>query len=512
MPLILTHNHLTYSSTFKMSVQNQDFDELIAHRMQRFNTLLTNAGLDSKQYQFAGVERCLRNELRPNPPFGIRGGIIADEMGLGKTITVIGTMFVNYLAHTLIVVPPVILHQWEAYILNASGHQVLVFHGNNKKKITLEQLNKSPIVLTTYNTVIPEKCLLKSVVWNRIVFDEAHHLRNIRTHRYKGCFALKARVRWLVTGTPIQNKREDFYALCKLIGMNKELYGTASNRNTILDNFVMRRTKAEVGIALPDICITNYDVPWNSRQEMVVAQEIHAMISNTTGVSYEKAGELGYSMVNCALIGMLRSRQCCILPSLMLSIISELVDNDEISPEYLDYIGHTTKIDAVISILLQRMHNNNGKIVFCHFKAEIDMIANRLRAGGMQKVITYDGRNSGGKALSVLAEPADVLIIQIQTGCEGLNLQENFSEIYFVSPHWNPAVQDQAIARCHRIGQQKVVSVFNFVMDGFVKTLESEPDEIISMERYVSKTQTMKRNVIKEVLEIDYSVEIEVVV
>jgi SNF2 family DNA or RNA helicase len=103
--------------------------------------------------------------------------------------------------------------------------------------------------------------------------------------------------------------------------------------------------------------------------------------------------------------------------------------------------------------------------------------------------------------LATLAEPADALVIQIQTGCEGLNLQHNFSEIYFVSPHWNPCVEDQAIARCHRIGQTKPVDVFKFEMRGFKKDDTSELDPI-TLEKYVNKIQDIKRDISRQILDI----------
>jgi SNF2 family DNA or RNA helicase len=118
----------------------------------------------------------------------------------------------------------------------------------------------------------------------------------------------------------------------------------------------------------------------------------------------------------------------------------------------------------------------------------------------MSKVVCYDGRNSGGENLASLADPADALVIQIQTGCEGLNLQHNFSEIYFVSPHWNPCVEDQAIARCHRIGQTKSVDVFKFEMRGFSGDKGSEIVPI-ALEKYINQVQDGKRVISKEILE-----------
>ena len=125
----------------------------------------------------------------------------------------------------------------------------------------------------------------------------------------------------------------------------------------------------------------------------------------------------------------------------------------------------------------------------------------------MQKVVTFDGRNSK-KGLKTLSDAADAIVLQIQTGCEGLNLQKNYSEIYFISPHWNPSIEDQAVARCHRIGQQKPTNVFKFEMDGFDKVpnqnqedqekqqedQEETPDPI-TLEKYVNKVQQIKRDI-----------------
>ena len=163
----------------------------------------------------------------------------------------------------------------------------------------------------------------------------------------------------------------------------------------------------------------------------------------------------------------------------------------------MDALEYTSKLDAVVKLIIERKDNEKGKIVFCHYIDEIDMIAKRLLEGGLKKVVTYDGRNSG--STTKLCEQADAIILQIQTGCEGLNLQKYFSEIYFVSPHWNPAIEDQAIARCHRIGQEKEVNVFRFEMDGFEQMPEQDLKPI-NLEKYVSKVQGFKRDIASSTL------------
>ena len=194
-----------------------------------------------------------------------------------------------------------------------------------------------------------------------------------------------------------------------------------------------------------------------------------------------------------------------------------IVQNPEI---YLNAIQSNSKLDAVINLIIERKENGNGKIIFCHFRDEIDTIASRLIAGGLNKVVTYDGRNSNTvSGLKLLTEAADAIILQIQTGCEGLNLQEHFSEIYFVSPHWNPCVEDQAIARCHRIGQKKPTYVFKFEMSGFdprpqslaqqTEKQNNEPEETtepeenqdpITLEKYVNRVQAAKRQIINQII------------
>jgi len=478
------------------------FETRIQKRMERFHYLLENAKFQFKQYQYDGVKWCISNELRPQHHADIdtRGGFIADEMGLGKTITMIGTMFTNYLPRTLIVVPRVLINQWFNTIYTTSGHKALLFYGKDKKNITFENINKSTIVLTTYNTLLPDNCILKNVTWNRVIFDEAHHLRNSNTRCYRNCKQIKARIRWLVTGTPIQNKKQDFYNLCNVAGIKPSFYKNNDNLHIIQRNFVLRRTKQLVGIDLPPVNYEQRIVDWKNPKEMMLAEQIHSLIPEHTHVSsstrtniakvFEKGG---------LLVALLRARQTCIMANLMYKNIEPFYKMGLIDYDLMEALSYSSKLDAVIQLILERKDNRKGKIVFCQFKSEIDAIAERLRQGGMLRVVIFDGRNSCADKFDMLArQPVDALVVQIQSGCEGLNLQHNFSEVYFVSPHWNPCIEDQAIARCHRIGQTKSVDVFKFEMTGFKKEDAAEINPI-TLETYVNKIQDIKRNNIRHI-------------
>ena len=205
------------------------------------------------------------------------------------------------------------------------------------------------------------------------------------------------------------------------------------------------------------------------------------------------------------LLIMLRAKQSCVMPKLMEQSLRKLVKSGVISDYnyFKEALKYSSKIDYVIQTILSRKDNEKGKIIFCHYRDEIDEIARRLADGGMTNIATMDGRVSNSKRNEIVNGKNNALILQIQTGCEGLNLQENYSEIYFVSPHWNPAVEDQAIARCHRIGQKNVVSVFKFQMSGFVsEEIDENGNKVdtLTIDKYVNNVQDSKREMASKLI------------
>ena len=187
-------------------------------KIQACDAFVEKAGLDKKPHQRTGVQWMLKREILKNTLQNVHGGLIADEMGLGKTIQVIGAIISNFKDRTLIVLPLALLDQWRQQILKFTGHNCLVWHGSAKNSISIEELIAAPIVLTTYGHIQAHKDetnknLLHRIPWDRVVFDEAHHLRNPMTRTHRGALQIQAPIRWLVTGTPIQNRKTDFFAL-----------------------------------------------------------------------------------------------------------------------------------------------------------------------------------------------------------------------------------------------------------------------------------------------------------
>jgi len=156
------------------------------------------------------------------------------------------------------------------------------------------------------------------------------------------------------------------------------------------------------------------------------------------------------------------------------------------------YSGNS-KINAVAQFILSRKAMSRSAIVFCHFKFEMEILSALL--SDTLSVLSFHGGIAQSMRRNILNQTPDVLIVQIQTGCEGLNLQQ-FQDVLFVSPSWNPAVHDQAIARAYRIGQKKDVNVFSFIMESCFDTIDC------SIDYYISNSQDAKRNLARSVLDL----------
>jgi SNF2 family DNA or RNA helicase len=470
-----------------------------------WNSLLKKSQFNFLPYQKEGIDWCIENEKKNDSIDNVKGGIIADEMGLGKTFTLIATMFLNMLSRTLIVLPPILLEQWKKEIYKCTGHRCLIYYGNYKKDFDPSSLKSGCIVLTTYHSLRPLKggrCPLLSVYWDRIIFDEAHHLRNPKTKRFQTCYLLKARIRWLVSGTPVQNKMKDFYSLCKMLRFRTGSYTNEERRNVLKEEFILRRTKAGVGIELPSCVEHVVPIQWKSESEKQLSEQIHSLLPKCSRVTrVQKLGKIAaYIGQSLTLTRLLRARQMCIMPHLVTDSVSKklVISNTNLKSDV--QCETQSKMASVIQFILERKDNGCGKVIFCHFQKEIDVIADCLERGGVKRIVVFDGRNNNEEMRATISDSADVLILQMQTGCEGLNLQKHFSEIYFVSPNWNPSIEDQAIARCYRMGQTKEVHVFRFTMKGFERDVLQDENPI-ALDGYIRKSQFAKRKIYREILE-----------
>ena len=466
---------------------------MLEKSLSEFKKWIKLANLNENDHQIEGIKWCLQREFKSNSLeddnsifYSKPGGIIADEMGLGKTILSLGLIYSNFLDKTLIVVPPSLIPQWVKQFQNLLGHTPTIYHGVNKSKITDEELENAKIVITSYAHISSYKInktqsqtttqsqqqqteasavalrTLHKIKWSRVIFDEAHHMRNQKMS-FSGAQRLKTDICWMLTGTPIHNKISDMKAYFQLLKIPNIFIKNQNAFPSICKEVLMRRTKEEANLTLPTINEHLIEVEWTSEKEKDLAEQIHAEagLFNVTRENVDKAIKyIGQHI----LTKLLRSRQVCILPSMIKYKLDEFQKSNPLEKENQGVFGNS-KMKSVISTLLERQNNNRKKLVFCHYRNEIDQIYEIMKANNISCEF-FDGRVSSAERQQILQNSPDVLILQTQTACEGLNLQQ-YQEVYFVSPHWNPSVEDQAIGRCHRIGQTQEIDIFRFAMNNF---------------------------------------------
>ena len=417
--------------------------------IQKYTNFCKSKNIVVKRHQVYGVLWCLQKELVG------KGGVIADEMGMGKTIQMIGTLILNPQRKTLILLPPILIQQWFAEIERICGHRAVVYYGKKvRDTITLETLENAMVVLTSYETCLRDE-QIASISWNRIICDEAHHLRNPKTKTFQKIQSLQTRVFWCLTGTPIHNTPKDLASLFTLCQIEKPNW-----KKHFLQRFQPKNI-GNLGISKNE----NVEVlEWKNEREREMAKDIHASIP-CLGFGEKDIDSFWEKTKTCTLVSMIRASQMCIFPKMIQSSLlkPKNPESDEPIPEeYLETLeyGVSTKLQAVIAHILERKNNGNGKIIFCHYRLEMQRLCEILKRNDVDWVGDYK-TFLGQKPVT----STPILIMQIRSGCEGLNLQAQFSEVYFVSPNWNPALESQAIGRCFRMGQKKRVEVYRFYMN-----------------------------------------------
>jgi len=403
----------------------------------------------------------------------------------------------------------------------------------------------------------PRQSLLHSITWARVICDEAHNVSHHKTSVFRGIEKVRtqnpAAICWLVSGTPIQNSTRELYNLLCLLGVNppkpsapkKVSYENKAEEEKsyiykitdLLTKYVYQGTKASVGIVLPPVEEHTETVAWDNTTEQQFATHIHSLLQ-FCNVPVQKNDRVAAAILQeedqrkIRMKYMARARQICTYPPLLKKSIeryealhqrqaqqaqaqaqaqaqqaqtdplaedgAEPLGVEGAEPLPLDYslllYGSESKMRAVMQTLVERQDNGNGKIVFCQFYQEIDAYERLLLSHGMT-VAKFDGRVPHKKRQAVLNEPVDVLLAQLKMCREGLNLQAHYSEVYFPSPHFNPAVEAQAIARCWRIGQTKPVQVFRYLM---THTAPEKAFQPYSLDGYTEKIQKIKRGLYEQ--------------
>ncbi len=398
------------------------------------------------------------------------GGCLADDMGLGKTLQAI--TFLQYLKHKykgathLVICPTSLIYNWESELKKfAPALKYHIYYGL-VRELTETHFNDFDIVITSYGIIRNDLEQFRQFKWHYIFLDESQAIKNPEAQTNKALQLLQSKNRMILSGTPIQNNTFDLFAQFHFINPgllgNKEFFKTEfanpidKNNDTeksaqlrrLIFPFMLRRTKEQVATDLPAKTET---VLWceMGREQKAVYNDYKNYYRNTL---LEKIEEVGIAKAGMYVLeGLLRLRQICDSPV--------LVKDTEV----------TTKESAKINELMREIEENSGGhklLVFSQFTEMMHLIEDQLTAEKV-KYVYLDGSTPAEKrkeAVEIFQSQPDVrvFLISLKAGGVGLNLTAA-DYVYIVDPWWNPAVEQQAIDRTHRIGQTNPIFAYKMI-------------------------------------------------
>lgn len=425
------------------------------------------------------------------------GGCLADDMGLGKSIQVIAFILLQRNKAkqntNLIVVPTSLLFNWRAEITKfAPSIKIHTIHGSDRiKETTL--FDDYEVILTSYGTLVSDITYLRSYTFNYIFLDESQNIKNIESQRYQAARLLQSRNRIVITGTPIENNTLDLYGqlsfACPGLLGNKQYFRDIysipidkfKNRKRSIElqqkvaPFILRRTKKQVATELPEKTEMILYCEMSVEQRAIYnkyEREFREFISS------KDEEEIGKSSMH-VLRGLTRLRQICNSPVLL---------QDE-------KLGEDAS--SKIEMLIEQIETKSGHhkiLVFSQFVSMLNLIQKELRNRNIEyEYLTGSTRNRETVVNNFQNnENVRVFLISLKAGGTGLNLTEA-DYIYLVDPWWNPAVENQAIDRSHRIGQKNNVMAIRLIC----------PDTI---EEKIMKLQESKRELSDQLIRTDISI------
>lgn len=449
--------------------------------------IMTRAGYTPYPHQEEGIKWMISRELDTgNNP----GGLLCDDPGLGKTLQSLAVVAANtksFVAErTLIICPVSLLEQWcTAAKKMFPSAKIRICHGETSFKTKAEiETSGCFIVLASYNKVFDTekgvylRTVLHTVAWTRVICDEIHKIKNKNSKLWKGCNDINAKIRWGLSGTPLQNNISDMRSLFAFLHISD--LAIRSNIDVLKDIFILRRNRHILPDAYKSLNISIDDISFYDPLERQFYENLRVEIQKEF-ISLTRSSDDARTIMSHIFELLLRLRQatihpCLVYNGLLRKVITSPPDTyentDETRMRLIERIRFwskrpSTKIKKILDLVRSQSEHDKTLIV-SHFVEEADLIQMFLRKNFPQlRVEIFDGSLTIEKRNEMIARArqglVDCLIIQIQCGGVGLNLQM-FNKVYITTPDWNPCNEIQAIARCHRIGQDRDVDVVKIII------------------------------------------------
>ena len=383
------------------------------------------------------------------------GGILADEMGLGKTIQTIAFLLSNKDKKSIVITPTALIYNWKNELEKfAPTLKVGLLHAaKSERGKILDNIDNYDVILTTYTTYKNDIDKYKNISFDYCIIDEAQNIKNPDAIITKAIKNVNAKVRFALTGTPIENNLMELWSIFDFI-MPGYLYNKSKFKSIFINNdkniielknlikpFILRRTKKEVITELPDKIEQKIIIDLEKEHKRAYKGYVNLITRKIKENNQDNITVFSY---------LTKLRQLCLSPELMVK----------------NYQGKNSKLDVLINIINDS--SDEKILVFSQFTKVLEVIGKRLN----EENISYsylDGKTSAKDRVKLVEEfntnNNKVFLISLKAGGTGLNLTSANIVVHF-DPWWNPAVEDQASDRAHRIGQKNVVNVIKLIAKG----------------------------------------------
>jgi non-specific serine/threonine protein kinase len=428
------------------------------------------------------------------------GGILADDMGLGKTVQALSFLQYYYERYdgalkALVVCPTTLIYNWENEIKKFTPSLEYYIHHGSLRSRSVEELNKHHVIITTYGTLRSDIKLFLQMALDYVILDESQAIKNPSSKVTKAASLLNAKHRLCMSGTPLQNNTFDIYAQMNFLNPGMlgsveffrqefaipiDKFGEAEQKDhlkKILFPFILRRTKEQVAKDLPAKTETVLFCEMEDEQRKIYDAYRNDFRSRIMGTIEEQ----GISRSQLTILqGLMKLRQIC--------------DSPAILNEQEQFPNHSIKLEELAREITENIGNHKA-LIFSQFLGMLALIREKLTQLGV-KFEYFDGSTSAPdreKAIQAFQnnEETRVFLISLKAGGVGLNLTAA-DYVYIVDPWWNPAVEQQAIDRTHRIGQTKNIFAYRMICKDTIE------DKIVQL-------QEKKRLLAKELISDDAS-------
>lgn len=461
-------------------LQDLDEDAMIEELEKKKEKLAHIIDNDYDSYDELGPPANLKAELRPYQLSGYRwlvflkeaglGGILADDMGLGKTVQALA-LFLHYKkdhpdAKFFVVCPTTLIYNWENEIKKFAPSLTYHIHHGPKRSADIKDFKEYDVIITTYGTMRSDIKLMKEIEFDYALLDESQSIKNPQAQVAKAALLLNAKNRVALSGTPVQNNTFDLFA--QLNFLNPGILGSReffmNEFATPIDKFqeqeivqqlkkltypyILRRTKEQVAKDLPEKTETLLVCEMGKEQRKIYDSYRNVYKSQILGMIEEKG--INRSQMHI-LQGLTKLRQICDSPAI-------LNEEDKLA-------NHSVKLDE----LTREINDNVGQhkaLIFSQFLGMLGLIRDELKIQGIPYAY-FDGSTTATereREIQKFQQEDDcrVFLISLKAGGIGLNLTAA-DYVYIVDPWWNPAVEQQAIDRTHRIGQTKNIFAYRLI-------------------------------------------------